>query len=92
MPPASALTGRKSRPPPLTDRRQDRQLHPDWLDSIRRNRVALKGHMTTPIAEGHRSLNVALRQALKLYANVRPVQNLPGLKTRFDNVNLVIVR
>ena len=54
--------------------------------------VALKGPMTTPIAEGHRSLNVALRQALELYANVRPVQNLPGLKTRFDNVNLVIVR
>ncbi len=78
--------------PPLTDRRQDRHLHPDWLDSIRRNRVALKGPMTTPIAEGHRSLNVALRQALELYANVRPVQNLPGLKTRFDNVNLVIVR
>ena len=78
--------------PLLTDRRQDRHLHPDWLDSIRRNRVALKGPMTTPVAEGHRSLNVALRQALELYANVRPVQNLPGLKTRFDNVNLVIVR
>ncbi len=73
--------------PPLTDRRQDHHLHPDWLDSIRRNRVALKGPMTTPVAEGHRSLNVALRQALELYAKVRPVQNLPGLKSRFDNVN-----
>ena len=75
----------------LTDRQQH-PLHSEWLESIRRNRVALKGPVTTPVGEGHRSLNVALRQALDLYANVRPVQNLPGLKTRFDNVNLVIIR
>jgi isocitrate dehydrogenase (NAD+) len=78
--------------PPVADRRQDRHLHVEWLDSIRKNRVALKGPMATPVGEGHRSLNVALRQALELYANLRPVRNLPGLKTRFDNVNLVIVR
>jgi len=78
--------------PPVADRRAERYLHDAWLESIRRNRVALKGPMTTPVGEGHRSLNVALRQALELYANLRPVRNLPGLKTRFDNVDLVIVR
>ncbi len=78
--------------PPLADRRAGSFLHDAWLESIRRNRVALKGPMTTPVGEGHRSLNVALRQALELYANIRPVRNLPGLKTRFDNVDLIIVR
>ncbi len=77
---------------PVADRRGERFLQADWLESIRRNRVALKGPTGTPIGEGHRSLNVALRQSLELYANLRPVKNLPGLKTRFDNVNLVIVR
>ena len=48
----------------VTDRRGDRVLQAGWLDSIRRTRVALKGPMATPVAEGHRSLNVALRQAL----------------------------
>lgn len=76
----------------VVDRRGDRTLHADWLDSIRRNRVALKGPIATPIAEGHRSLNVALRQTLELYANLRPVANLAGVKTRFDNVDVVIVR
>jgi isocitrate dehydrogenase (NAD+) len=78
--------------PPVADRREEHHLHAEWLESIRRNRVALKGPITTPVGEGHRSLNVALRQALELYANVRPVRNLPGLKTRFDNVDIVIVR
>lgn len=77
---------------PLTDRRDDRRLQAEWLDSIYRNRVALKSPITTPVGEGHRSLNVALRQELCLYANLRPVKNLPGLKTRFDNVDLVIIR
>jgi len=62
------------------------------LESIRRNKVALKGPVTTPIAEGFRSVNVALRKALELYSNLRPVKNLPGVQTRFDNVDLVIVR
>ena len=77
---------------PVTDRRQERYLHAEWLESVRRNRVALKGPIATPIGEGHRSLNVGLRQALELYANLRPVRNLPGVKTRFENVDLVIVR
>src|SRR3954463_1361758 len=62
------------------------------LESIRRNKVALKGPITTPIGEGFRSVNVTLRQALGLYANVRPARTMKGLETRYDNVDLVIVR
>jgi isocitrate dehydrogenase (NAD+) len=62
------------------------------LDSIKANKVALKGPVTTPIAEGFTSVNVGLRKALDLYANLRPVSNLPGVPSRFQNVNLVIVR
>jgi isocitrate dehydrogenase (NAD+) len=62
------------------------------LDSIRRNRVALKGPVTTPIAEGFTSVNVGLRKALDLYANLRPVRNLPAVESRFSDVDLVIVR
>jgi isocitrate dehydrogenase (NAD+) len=62
------------------------------LDSIRRNRVALKGPVTTPIAEGFTSVNVGLRKALDLYANLRPVRNLAGIESRFANVDLIIVR
>jgi isocitrate dehydrogenase (NAD+) len=62
------------------------------LDSIRRNKVALKGPVTTPIAEGFTSVNVGLRKALDLYANLRPVRNLPGVQSRFSDVDLIIVR
>jgi isocitrate dehydrogenase (NAD+) len=62
------------------------------LDSVRRNRVALKGPVTTPIGQGFTSVNVGLRKALDLYANLRPVANLPGVESRFTNVDLVIVR
>lgn len=62
------------------------------LESIKRNRVALKGPVGTPIASGFASVNVGLRKKLDLYANLRPVKNLPSIKTRFDNVDLVIVR
>ena len=62
------------------------------LDSILRNKVALKGPITTPVGVGFRSVNVALRQPLGLYANLRPVRSIPGLKTRYENVDLVIVR
>jgi isocitrate dehydrogenase (NAD+) len=62
------------------------------LDSILRNRVAIKGPITTPVGEGFRSVNVALRQTLGLYANLRPVRSIPGLRTRYENVDLVIVR
>jgi len=62
------------------------------LDSVKRNKVALKGPVTTPIAEGFTSVNVGLRKALDLYANLRPVKNLPGVPSRFQGVDLVIVR
>jgi isocitrate dehydrogenase (NAD+) len=62
------------------------------LDSILRNKVAIKGPITTPVGIGFRSVNVALRQTLGLYANLRPVRSIPGLKTRYDDVDLVIVR
>ncbi len=62
------------------------------LDSIRRNKVALKGPITTPIGEGFRSVNVTLRQTLNLYASLRPARSIKGLETRYDDVDLVIVR
>lgn len=62
------------------------------LDSIKRNKVALKAPVTTPIGKGFRSVNVQLRKDLDLYANLRPCKNLPGVKTRFENVDLVVVR
>ena len=62
------------------------------LDSIIRNRVALKGPVTTPVGEGFTSVNVGLRQTLDLYSNLRPVANLPGVTARFQNIDLVIVR
>jgi isocitrate dehydrogenase (NAD+) len=62
------------------------------LDSILKNKVAIKGPITTPVGEGFRSVNVSLRQTLGLYANLRPVRSIPGLKTRYEDVDLVIVR
>ena len=72
--------------------RDGQSLPGTLLDSIRRNRVALKGPVTTPIAEGFTSVNVGLRKALDLYANLRPVRNLAGIESRFTGVDLVIVR
>jgi isocitrate dehydrogenase (NAD+) len=67
-------------------------LPDDLIASIRKNKVALKGPVTTPVGEGFTSVNVGLRKALDLYANLRPVANLPHVATRFDNVDLIIVR
>ena len=64
----------------------------ELLDSIKRHKLALEGPCTTPIGEGFTSVNVGLRKALDLYANLRPVSNLPGVASRFQNVDLVIVR
>jgi isocitrate dehydrogenase (NAD+) len=72
--------------------RYGQSLPADLLESIQRNGVALKGPVTTPIAEGFTSVNVGLRKALNLYANLRPVRNMPGIPTRFTDVDLVIVR
>ena len=62
------------------------------IESIKKNKVALKAPVTTPIGKGFRSVNVALRKELDLYANLRPCKNIDGIKTRFDNVDLIIVR
>lgn len=62
------------------------------IDSIKKNRVALKGPLATAVASGAPSINVGLRQALDLYANLRPVKNLEGVQARYQNVDLVIVR
>jgi len=64
----------------------------ELLDSIRRNRVALKGPVTTPIGTGFTSVNVGLRKALDLFANLRPVWNLPGIDSRFQGIDMIIVR
>jgi len=67
-------------------------LPAELIASIRSNKVALKGPVTTPIGEGFTSVNVGLRKALDLYANLRPVKNIAGVPSRFTNVDLVIVR
>ncbi len=67
-------------------------LPPQVLESVRRNHVALKGPVTTPVGKGFKSVNVRLRQELELFANLRPVRTLPGIPCRFDGVDLVIVR
>ena len=72
--------------------RTGQALPVDLVESIRRNTVALKGPVTTPIVQGFTSVNVGLRKSLDLYANLRPVWNLPGVPARFQNVDLVIVR
>jgi isocitrate dehydrogenase (NAD+) len=67
-------------------------LPKEVLKSIRKNRVALKGPVTTPIGTGFRSVNVALRQELDLYACLRPCKSYPGIKSRYENVDIVVVR
>ncbi|MBA2634502.1 MAG: isocitrate/isopropylmalate dehydrogenase family protein [Chloroflexi bacterium] len=62
------------------------------IESIRANGVAIKGPITTPVGSGFRSVNVGLRQALELYANVRPARSMQGVESRYDNVDLIIVR
>ncbi len=72
--------------------RTGQTLPVELIDSIRKNKVALKGPVTTPVAGGFTSVNVGLRKVLDLYANLRPVANLPGVDARFQGLDLVIVR
>src|ERR1051325_11548392 len=67
-------------------------LPQDLFDSIKRNKVALKGPVMTPVGTGFVSANVRLRKALGLYANLRPIHSLEGVKTRYENVDLIVVR
>lgn len=62
------------------------------LHAIRKDKIALKGPVATPVGEGFRSVNVTLRQSLDLYACLRPVKSIPGVKSRYDNVDLIVVR
>jgi len=71
---------------------QGKAVNQAAVESVRRNRVALKGPMATAIAGGAPSVNVALRKTLDLYANLRPVKNVPGVKSHFENVDLILVR
>ena len=72
--------------------REGKPLPDRVLDSIRRNRVALKGPIATPVGSGFASVNVEVRRALDLYSNLRPVRSLPGVAGRFEGVDLVVVR
>ncbi|HEU0004960.1 MAG TPA: isocitrate dehydrogenase (NAD(+)) [Terriglobia bacterium] len=72
--------------------RYGQYLPDDLMDSLQRTRVAIKGPISTPIGVGFSSINVALRKALTLYANFRPIKSLSGVKTRFDNVDIIVVR
>ena len=67
-------------------------LPQEVLDSILRNKVALKGPVTTPVGTGFASINVRLRKTLDLYANLRPVRSLPNIKSRYENIDLIVVR
>src|SRR5438552_10337587 len=71
---------------------QGKSVNQAAVESVRKNRVALKGPMATAIAGGPPSVNVALRKTLDLYANLRPVKNVPGVQSRFENVDVVLVR
>ena len=62
------------------------------LESIRRNKIALKGPLTTPVGTGFRSINVALRMKFDLFANIRPARTYKGIVSRFDNIDLVMIR
>jgi isocitrate dehydrogenase (NAD+) len=76
----------------VMDRHGGNPLPPDVLDAIRETGVALKGPITTPVGGGFRSVNVALRKELDMYAQVRPCKSYPGVRSRFDDVDLIIVR
>lgn len=67
-------------------------LPPPVIESIRRNKIAIKGPITTPVGKGFRSVNVALRKEFDLYANVRPAKTYQGIPSRYDNIDLVIIR
>lgn len=64
----------------------------DLIASITKNKIALKGPTTTPVGEGHRSINVSMRQLFNLYANVRPIKTTPGLPCRYSDIDMIIVR
>ena len=87
-----AIDWEEINPRPVAAGQRSEYPYAEVIASVQRNKVALKGPMTTPVAEGPPSINVGLRQQLDLYANLRPVRNLPGVSSRYGDVNVVIVR
>lgn len=81
-----AVVGREA------EKREGDPLPPRVLEVLRKHRVALKGPVATPIGKGFASVNVRLRRSLDLYANLRPVRNVPGVVSRFEDVDLVVIR
>jgi isocitrate dehydrogenase (NAD+) len=73
-------------------KKQGTTIPKQLMDSFEKNKVALKGPVTTPVGEGFASVNVELRQTFDLYANLRPIKNLPGVKARYRDVDLIVVR
>lgn len=67
-------------------------LPEETIESIKRNKIALKGPITTPIGTGFRSVNVSLRQKFNLYANVRPIKTYDGVPSRYDNIDIIVIR
>jgi isocitrate dehydrogenase (NAD+) len=82
----------EKRAKPMVGRRKEDSTADPVVESLRRTRVGLKGPLSTPVGGGHRSINVALRRELDLYANFRPVRSLPGICTPFKDLDLVVVR
>src|SRR6266851_8054081 len=82
----------EKRAKPVVGRRKEDSTADPVVESLRRTRVGLKGPLSTPVGGGHRSINVALRLELDLYANFRPVKKLPGICTPFQDLDLVVVR
>jgi isocitrate dehydrogenase (NAD+) len=76
----------------VMDRHGGNPLPPEVLDAVRETGVALKGPITTPVGGGFRSVNVALRKELDLYAQVRPCKSYPGVRSRFEDVDLIVIR
>ena len=72
--------------------RHNTPLPPELLDSIARNKVALKGPVTTPVGGGFTSVNVGLRKALNLFVNLRPVWSIPSVPSRYSGIDIIIVR
>jgi len=73
-------------------KKHDKTIPKQLIDSFKKNKIALKGPVTTPVGEGFASVNVELRQTFDLYANLRPIKNLPGVKARYSGVDLIVVR
>ena len=76
----------------VMDQHGGNPLPPDVLDAIRETGIALKGPITTPIGGGFRSVNVALRKELDMYAQIRPIKSYPGVRSRFQDIDLILVR